>query len=104
MSRGDRGDHVLGTHCSRLETSVALSSCESETIALLQASQEACGLRQLVEFFGSRGEDIVNVGGLSSIDLDTFSLEGPPIHLVTDSSSARDVLLGDGLSRRTGIN
>ena len=83
-----------------MQTSVALSSCESETIALLQASQEGCGLRQLVEFLRTGGEDSTDVG-LSQIDLESFALEGPAVLLVTDSSSARDVLLGAGLSRRT---
>ena len=87
--------------CSRLQTSVALSSCESETVALLQASQEACGVRQLVEFLRGSGKDIADIGGLSLIDIESFEMEGPPVVLVTDSSSARDVLLGDGLSRRT---
>ena len=87
--------------CSRLQTSVALSSCESETIVLLQASQEACGLRQLVEFLRSGGEESTDIGGLSQIDLESSALERPAVLLVTDSSSARDVLLGDGLFRRT---
>ena len=34
------------------------------------------------------------------VDLESFALEGSALLLVTDSSSAREILLGGGLSRR----
>lgn len=85
---------------SRLQTSIALSSCESETISLLHAAQESCGIRQLVEFI-KEGKPSQNLAALSELEIEDFHLQGPPILFVTDSSSARDVILGDGLSRRT---
>lgn len=85
---------------SRLQTSIALSSCESETISLLHAAQESCGIRQLVEFIKA-GKPSQNLAALSELEIEDFHLQGPPILFVTDSSSARDVILGDGLSRRT---
>ena len=49
---------------SRLQTSISLSSCESEAVALVQASKEGCGMRTLVEFIrGTR--DITEIGKIT---------------------------------------
>ena len=75
---------------SRLQTSISLSSCESEAVALVQASKEGCGMRTLVEFTkGSR--DITEIGKitLDQLEAEEVDLKGPPIHLITDSASAR---------------
>ena len=92
-------------HCvlkcvSKLQICIALSSCEAETVALLQAAQEALGLSKLIEFVKSLGESM-QIKNLLDIDMDKMQYDGSPIvFMITDSSSARDVLLGEGLSRK----
>ena len=83
---------------SRLQTSVALSSCESETIGLLYASQETLGIRHLVTFLDSCGEINSSRGSLeiSGVEND----QGAIATILTDSSSARALTHGS-VTRRT---
>lgn len=85
---------------SRLQVVVALSSCEAETVALLHSAQEALGLSKLVQFIKTFG-GCQQQKSLLDFDLDTLDYQGAPIAcMITDSSSAREVLLGEGLSRK----
>ena len=78
---------------SRLQHSVALSSCEAETIALLQATQEGFGLRTLVEFLETCGDCNSAEGLLTGTNTDKAE-SNLKITLVTDSSSAKALLSG----------
>ena len=84
---------------SRLQHSVALSSCEAETIALLQATQEGFGLRTLVEFLETCGDCNSAEGLLTGTNTDKAE-SNLKITLVTDSSSAKALLSG-AVGRRT---
>ena len=77
---------------SKLQVPVSLSSCESEVIALVQAAQEACGVRQLLHFLSTAGAD--DPRSLAEVSLDSPCPPGPPITLITDSASAKQVLQG----------
>ena len=97
---------------SRMQSCVALSSCEAEIIATAQATQEAIGLRHLCEFTSKFSE--TKGSGTQGIDLQKVEFDHPggelvsqstqgtyqPIKLFTDSTSGRAVLVNSGLGRR----
>ena len=97
---------------SRMQSCVALSSCEAEIIATAQATQEAIGLRHLCEFTSKFSE--TKGSGIQGIDLQKVEFDHPggelvsqstqgtyqPIKLFTDSTSGRAVLVNSGLGRR----
>ena len=88
---------------SRLQTSISLSSCESETIAVCQIMQECIGLRNLVEFVTrfNQPEKLKDLAMRYVFDLN-FEMQksSVPLTIRTDSESCLAVLRNDGLSRR----
>ena len=90
---------------SRLQSSIALSSCECELISACQVCQEAMGLRTLVAFVSSfqdrralRRFDM-NSHNLHDLSFDT-DLGLPALHMKSDSEACLAVLRSDGLNRK----
>ena len=87
---------------SRQQTVMSLSSCEAELVALTQACQESLGILQLVAYIGGQFGDVPlrTIQDFLNRDIEQMS-ESSQFRLYTDSMAAYQVLLGDGLSRRT---
>ena len=73
--------------CSRLQSCVALSSCEAEIIATAQSTQEAIGLRHLCEFTAKFAE--TKKAGGSGIDFQRLAFDHPGGELVEESEQGK---------------
>ena len=86
---------------SRLQQSQSQSSCEAEVIALGHAAQESLGMRHICEFLHYHGSNL-SEKTLQEVHMDDSYNPGyKPVHLVTDSTAAKGLLLKQGLNRRT---